>query len=515
MEPDENKNVHLIFDCDDTLINTHQLINHLMDSPEKKGIVSPTLLALCVELINKGQLASITINTHQDLETIQQRLNGMDGLLTRPPTETISWNVAQSLQDAIKRQTGKEIDVRVCLQSDIYPALATAENPDPAPHSIGYTAQLFQDHQEALATEKYRLQNAIGEMSYMRSGLGEGEKATQTAFVLAHIKKMQPNGVCHVLYFDDTRPNLEESNLPTRAWLISRIEKDRKILTELDPHDPNHVNKIRTLKNRIKILENALCVDDDSVIFEAHHFRHEEEQSKAGDPQKGTFNQIYHSRALDGKRQNLSVGEIIITCAPPVIPSNSPLNDSTHPFALEVEDSPGQAQVTFVLAHIQEQQLDKRDYVAFFDDISTQPATTPRSALSSSSHTFFSEVIDEKDVLRKKYFNETNGLFTQYLMSRARTYAWRDYWSTKAAIFLGFFGYETEQIKRQRFVTELEQAYETADSEKLNAMINHGKQEFSPRAPHGHKGFEQSLHHCLEQFELETLKKPQASRPTA
>lgn len=452
MNPEENKNVHLIFDCDDTLINAHQLINHLMDSPDPRGIASPSLLTLCVSLVNNGQLASITINTHQDIGTIQQRLNGMDGFLTRPPTETISWNVAKSLKDAIKAQTGKDIDIHICLQSDIYPALATAEDPDPAPHTLGYTAKLLQDHQETLSTQKDRLQNETGEMRYMRSGLGEGEKATQTAFVLAHIKKLQPEGVRHVLYFDDTKANLEENNLPTRAWLTSRIEEDRKILAELDPNDPKHTDKICTIKNRVRILQDAPCVNDDDVVFEAYHFRHEEEQRKSGDPKQGTFNQIYHSRAHDGKKQDLSVDEIIPTRKAPTITSNSSFGDSPQ--------------------------------------------------------AFFQNVVDQKTALQQKYFNETNGIFTQYLANRAKTYAWRDYWSTKTAFFLGFFGYETEQAKRRRFVTELKKAYESNDSDNLSAMITYGKQEFSPRALPGNKGFKQSLRYFLEQFEQETLKKP-------
>jgi len=421
MPNEATPNVHLIFDCDDTLINSTAVINALFNASSKKGVVSPTLIALCVKLINEGKLASITINTHQDLETIKQRLTGIDGLLKSNPTETLAWNVAQSLKDAIKAQTTKDIDVHVCLQSDIYPPLPTNENKHPEPHKLGHTASFLQKHQKNLTREICSFKDAIGEKVYIQSNLGEEKKSTQTAFVLAHIKKLQPNGIRHVLYFDDTEGNLEKNNLPTRESVNKCLVDDQKKLENLIPNDKHYTEKKRTLDNRMNILKNASCVNDDDIVFESYLFQHEgEEQRQVASTEKKIFNQKYHSHLHHRENLFFSVEDLC------------------------------------------------REY---------RPTT-----------------------IQTKFFHKQDGLFTKYLLKREENYAWRDYLSTQAALFLRFFGYKTEKAKRQDFVADLENAFKSNDSRKLKEMITTGKKEFSPRAPRGKEGFNQSLCYVLDEF---------------
>lgn len=441
-KPKQNKNVHLIFDCDDTLVNAHQLINALMDSDKNaQAVLSPSLLNLCCDLIYQERLHSITINTHQDLGTITQRITGMDGMIDAERlAKSVSWNIAENLKAAIHERTGHAIDIQICLQSDIYPPLSTSE--ESVPHKLGDTAALIKTTLNAQPAQSTNdLADRIGEIQYRLSGLAESEKATQTAFVLQHIKTLQPEGTCHIIYVDDTKANLERKNLPTRAWINQQIKNDehelakaRQALVVLEEESKDRLSltfRINTLRNRLQILKHAPAIDDPNIHFAACHFRHELERAKAGDPPKDQFH------LLDASDK--------VTC----------LN--------------GAALIRL-----------------------TQDAQ-PKSKSKSLNDVYH------------KYFNKKQGIFYRYLIEREKTYAWRDYWSTMAACLFGCFGYQTEREKRRNFINTLNtlMSQDPIDTHHVLETIQMHSHVFSPRATESSKLYKHSLRHCLLRFQGE------------
>ncbi|MCX7116012.1 MAG: hypothetical protein NTW08_08920 [Gammaproteobacteria bacterium] len=309
MPPQEH--VHLVFDCDDTLVNTSdQTTGHTTQT-----LLSPHLVDLCIHFLKQGRLSSITINTHQDIETIRGKLTGLDGFLDYPPIKTISWHVAEALKKAISEQVeGADIPIQVCLQSDLYPPLEATK-----PHKLGDTAMLLSGAEALLVDETDAIKHGIGEQMYQRCGMSEPHKKIQTAFVLDHLVPLpSPDDIHYVLYFDDTLANLVEKNLPTDAWLRAQILADTVALTTLT--DESEMK--RSLQNRLSILQFAAAIDDPTICFESFHYVHKQFSRKKEDPEAGRFHLIYSSRGLEGRAmRNCSVVDIMgaypVTTYPP------------------------------------------------------------------------------------------------------------------------------------------------------------------------------------------------------
>ncbi|MFY7698126.1 MAG: hypothetical protein ACOVQX_04855 [Legionella sp.] len=114
------------------------------------------------------------------------------------------------------------------------------------------------------------------------------------------------------------------------------------------------------------------------------------------------------------------------------------------------------------------------------------------------------------ELLHRRYFGTQDipGIFGEYLQERALTFAYRDFWSSIIAMFLGLFGYKTEASLRKDYIQSLEQtmANYKNDPERrvhINALIHEGFDRFTPRTQEGHPNYNKTLRAKLNAFQIE------------
>ncbi|WP_131795617.1 hypothetical protein [Fluoribacter gormanii] len=129
-----------------------------------------------------------------------------------------------------------------------------------------------------------------------------------------------------------------------------------------------------------------------------------------------------------------------------------------------------------------------------YDEIGTNQAINKAIEKATTSTEQFEQARAE---LKTRYFGKES-IFDNYLKERKSTFAFRDFFSSAAALVLGCFGYKTESQKREEYLEELQaalQAYQKApidNVEEVNSThsqllekINIGLKDFSPRSKEG------------------------------
>ncbi|KTD00476.1 hypothetical protein [Fluoribacter gormanii] len=129
-----------------------------------------------------------------------------------------------------------------------------------------------------------------------------------------------------------------------------------------------------------------------------------------------------------------------------------------------------------------------------YDELGTKQAINEAIEKATKSTEQFGQARAE---LKTRYFGEES-IFDNYLKERKSTFAFRDFFSSAAALVLGCFGYKTESQKREEYLEELQaalQAYQKApinDVEEVNSThsqlrekIDIGLKNFSPRSKEG------------------------------
>jgi hypothetical protein len=460
-EPD----VCVILDCDSTLINSQQLQSVFLEGTESEkeavsAILSPTLLALCVQLTRQKRLLKVVINTHQGIDETYDRMTGMNGYFTdvgqrRKYAQTVAWNVAQMLKDGIYDKTQQQIDVQVCLQTDICPPCTSNEEASPTPHELGYTAAKIKEvfslpeGQGLTKANKMELSTRLGETLYKSSGLVESVKTTKLALIMKGISASYPSRPIRYIFVDDDVHNLNV--LPTRSQLEENILEDEKKLRENPGPD-----QIRVLQNRLKILKDAPAVDDEKFFFEAYHFQHEAE-ARAGSVPEFT---LYFPRAGGTVREKLSMDALVSRL--PQAPSAA--EDSVRPVTQRLPSGTG---------------------------------TGPHGLFAQSQG---ANVSASAEAIYQQYFKKaqsdnTGGLFYQYLEEREKTYAIKDAISRFFACMLGVFGYQTEREKRREFVKTLDGFMQNKQYQQVINAIEKRQPEFSSR-----RDSSQSLQGVLTRF---------------
>ncbi|MFC3909069.1 FAD-dependent oxidoreductase [Legionella dresdenensis] len=139
-----------------------------------------------------------------------------------------------------------------------------------------------------------------------------------------------------------------------------------------------------------------------------------------------------------------------------------------------------------------------------------------QKSTSANAPLFFSNSAPEStfEGIARKYCTQLD----DYIGKRAGTFWLRDLLSLQLACVLGCLGYKTEQAKRSEFIKELQKAVNkpemsTAD---IQYKIQEGIKRFSPRAQMGQKGYDETLHCILTNFNAEVGKfKPPTNSASA
>lgn len=133
--------------------------------------------------------------------------------------------------------------------------------------------------------------------------------------------------------------------------------------------------------------------------------------------------------------------------------------------------------------------------------------------IKSPHHTL--SIVTTLPSLRASFFGPRQatafrGIFGAYLEERAQTYWLSDMLSQFASLTLGYFGYKTEALEREKYVDDLQRAidaYELGDENYsyLSKHIESGLERFKPRSSNkAEERYQKSLHSKLLAFQ-ETL----------
>jgi hypothetical protein len=134
----------------------------------------------------------------------------------------------------------------------------------------------------------------------------------------------------------------------------------------------------------------------------------------------------------------------------------------------------------------------------------------PKQNLSKQTSQIFQNL-----PVNQRYFGSVEakygGIFADYLHQRAAKYAIKDILRNILAVFLGCFGYQTDQSQREQYVAQLSNITQALVANPgdpdckshLQAKIQYGLTHFPPRVKPEQPGYELSLHALLTQFEQE------------
>lgn len=258
----------LILDNDDTLVNSHQVL-YGFGYQINNGLVN-----MIAKLIQEGHEVEVVMTTHQDLATIQGRLNPIDVGTTDACKKTLVWNAGEQLNTSVNQKLAQnkknKLKVNYSLQADIYP-----RNNEGKPWGYGVTTPLLKENVEnykpnSFKRDMFESETLVGRITKYSSDYTKPfldkygphtaqNKQTQIAMILGEISRnsVEPTTV---MYIDDTKDNvLSKNSFLKENEIKDQIAKDEQWLRDFEEgsHDLLVTELLSYKEDRDKVIEGA------------------------------------------------------------------------------------------------------------------------------------------------------------------------------------------------------------------------------------------------------------------